>query len=294
MDEKLIDEWIKELEKTGRKDTTIKRYGWTVRKMLRILEDHGRPTDPEKITRDDVLFLNDFYEAKEHVIKMNLSTLSRFIKYHTGRSVVKETNILYNSPQYTRIWIEPSDYWKLYEAADPTTRMILTLGAFMGLRSSEIVSIKDEDIDGDMMTVRGKGHGKNGKVVDMHIPEIVKDEIGRYRSWKAKLDNSGDGYLIQTAPKSRAYRLEGIRTVTLARRFMELSEITGIHVTCHSLRRLFATTLYFDVGCDEMTLKTLMRHEQVATTFQCYIHPREEKAAESMDKLNAFMMMAKT
>jgi len=293
MDYTLVEEWLIELEQTGRKSSTIQRYRWTVCKMLRTLEENGRPTDPDKITRDDIMFLNNTYGGKEHVIKMDLAMLSRYVKYHTGRNIIKETNILYNSPQYERIWIDAEQFWRLYTEADPSARMMLVLGAFMGLRRSEIIDIRDNDLKDGCMTVRGKGHGKNGKVVSMHIPKIVEEEIVRYRQWKKGFESSGDGHLLQIPNQKNKGRLTRISRMTVSKRFLDLSKSTGIHVTCHSLRRLFATTLYFDIGCDELTLKTLMRHEQVATTFQCYILPREQKTVESMDRLSSYMESVK-
>ena len=70
-----------------------------------------------------------------------------------------------------------------------------------------------------------------------------------------------------------------------------LAKSVGVEATCHSLRRLFATNLYYGVdgsgGCDLATLKDLMRHASVNTTLSCYIDVREREKDESIRKLGA-------
>jgi len=69
-------------------------------------------------------------------------------------------------------------------AADPTQRMILILGGMMGLRRSDIAGLRDGDIDGNRMVIRGKGHGRDGLVSVMEMPPPVTRELDRYFRWR--------------------------------------------------------------------------------------------------------------
>lgn len=56
--------------------------------------------------------------------------------------------------------------------ADPTEKMILYLGAGLGLRREEIATIKLSDFKGNKIMVNGKGHGR-GKLVEKEAPQSV-------------------------------------------------------------------------------------------------------------------------
>lgn len=80
-----------------------------------------------------------------------------------------------------------------------------------------------------------------------------------------------------------------LRALTVNRQ----EEIVGVDATCHSLRRLFCTNLYYGVdgegGCDLATLKDLMRHASVNTTLTCYIDVRDREKDEIMRKFGTSM-----
>ena len=57
----------------------------------------------------------------------------------------------------------------------------------------------------------------------------------------------------------------------------------------HSLRRLYATTLY-DMGTDLNTLRMMMRHEDIRTTMECYIDPNPVKMDNAILALERMLM----
>ena len=69
----------------------------------------------------------------------------------------------------------------------------------------------------------------------------------------------------------------------------QLAKDAGVEATCHGLRRMFATTLYFKVDCDTASLKSLMRHADVSTTFKCYIDAYDLHEREAVDRLSEYM-----
>ena len=65
-----------------------------------------------------------------------------------------------------------------------------------------------------------------------------------------------------------------------------LADMLGIPFAPHSLRRLYATTLYYDAGCDLITVKNLMRHSKSSSTVERYIAPFKKSEREACEGLS--------
>lgn len=147
----------------------------------------------------------------------------------------------------------------------------------MGLRRVEMLALTDEDVCSGHLVIHGKGHGNEGLVINAYMPAIVREEIERYRRWKSTvMPDSGDGFLIQT--RSRRGQWSRATPQQVSDAVKELGRCCGIEVTTHSLRRLYATTLYYEIAADLQTVKCLMRHSSVDTTLRCYIQANDTKA----------------
>lgn len=212
-----------------------------------------------------------------------LRSLSCMIEHHTGTDLVKRTNILHNREVRERVFISDADFRIVYEAADPMQRVILCLGAYMGLRRIEMQSIRDGDIDRGILTIHGKGHGQEGLMAYMPIPAPVMAAIDEYRASPMKAGPRADDYLIQTP--GRDGRLHRIIPSRVSDAVTRLGRETGVRITTHSLRRYFATTLYYSAGTDIQTVRRLLRHADVSTTLKCYVEAYDEKANRASEKL---------
>ena len=266
-------EWYLEyLRAHGRRETTIESAGNALRHLMDILAEGGRPTVMEAVTLDDAEWLaKQLDDIKE-------STKAEYIRLFSRMSIQlgcqdwgKRLDILYNREEPDRVWISLDQYAVLHRKAEPWDRMMLVLGAFMGLRRMEICSLLDEqiDIDARKMTVFGKGHGKGLRVV-MDIPEPVVEEIESFREYKNNhlKRNEEDGHLVQV-PRWGTW--VPIEPVTASQRIKSLGERCHIKVTPHALRRLYATTLVNVVEADLDTVRRLMRHSDISTTVRCYV-----------------------
>lgn len=278
-----VEQYLSSLEKMGRKPLTIRTYRKNLIQCQKVLEAHGRAFDATQIEPDDFVLLYNHMPQKEEVRKGYMRTLAQLCIFHTGQDPMKKAGILFNREQRQREFITDEEFQCLYESADPTMRMVLVLGACMGLRRAEIASIKDEDIRAGYLTVWGKGHGK-GMRVQMCIPKRVEEELIRYHAWKSTKPNSGDGYLIQNGKV-----LSKIGLSTLSTRMTKLARSLGIRGTIHSLRRYYATTLYDVTGSDIVTVSKLMRHADVSTTAKCYINSSDRQEREAMNRLNEYV-----
>lgn len=265
----------------GRKGITVDSILFPIRKMLRMLQDAGRPTAMADLSVDDVVWLATNLHVKDSVKTEYLRLFSRMCIFHTGKDLWAQADVPINRPIIDRTFITLDEFEIMYAAAKPNIRLALALGAFMGLRRFEICNLNDSDIHGNRITVHGKGHG-DGLIVDMEIPELVQTAIDEFRAYKRTHGkDSGDGALFQLIDTHQVWHR--CHTNTLSAKIKELGESCGIVATTHSLRRLYATTLANDVGCDFNTLRILMRHADVSTTLRCYVDPdpRKQKAATS-------------
>ena len=287
-----IEDYCQHLLDTGRKKSSVRVYRAMLTTCIRTLEEDGMETDATKIGEAEIYYLVSHLDMSEATARAYINTLDGMIEHCTGRGIVKKLRILWNRPNRHRIFITTDDFARMYSAADIRGRTVLVLGAFMGLRRNEIQQIRLGDIHRDYIVVHGKGHGKNGLVVNQPMPIEVREIIDRYIRWRNSLpgiDRSDDRLIVyQDGGEIRHYYDDGGALSMMVRR---LGQQVGVEVTCHSLRRLYCTNLYYGVngegGCDLATLKDLMRHASINTTLQCYIDVREREKDENVRKLGA-------
>ena len=282
-----VNEYAQFLLSRSRKNVTVKETVMIIHRMLAKLQEDGRPIRAEEIGVDDILFLYNTRTNKENVCKKDLRILSRFCQHYTGKDVEKQAGLLWNRAVYDRQWITPDDFKTLYKAADPTDRMILVLGAFMGLRRSEMCNIRESDIRDGKIAIHGKGHTEQGLVMKMEMLPQVVQELESYRKWKKTIECEDD-YLLQVR-QHRMHQYRRMAPMTMNQHMRVLGMRTGIKVTPHSLRRLFATILWHELDTDLVTVRVLMRHASAATTLQCYINAYSGKEDEARSKFSDFM-----
>lgn len=94
-------------------------------------------------------------------------------------------------------------------------------------------------------------------------------------------DNSEGSLLIQQW-KGRGCPLNPWNVNDIVKR---LGRRHGVVLTSHSLRRLFATTLY-DSGVDQDTLRRMMRHSNIQTTMQCYLEADPRRMKDASDRID--------
>lgn len=283
MDFSGIDAYAEHLRTHGRKESTIREVTFTLKQLMKILEKGGRTTDLSRLTIDDVHYIHTMSQhLKDSTLSGRMRVLSRYSIWTGGTDWGKKLDILYNRSEADRVWITLEDLNKLFGKAGPTDRMILTLGAFLGLRRNEMVSIQDEDVDlrSRTLLIHGKGHGVQGLVVKMDLPPDVAAEIEAYRKAKRIRNIEPNDFLLQSDNFSKTSK---VSAHTIGIRLTKLGAECGVKVTPHSLRRLYATTLVHEVGADLETVKELMRHASITTTMKCYVKPdpRQRRTAQA-------------
>lgn len=270
--ESSVDEYASYLSRKGRKDDSIKHVRYMVLKGGRTLRLVGA-TDPFRIDEDDMVALAQALDLKESTRKGVVGATGRYLKWLTGKDPAKDAAILWNAGSVERKWITPDDYRRMMAKASEWQRLVLALGATMGLRRSEIAGISLGDIDGAYLTVHGKGHGEEGKTSTMAMSEAVRKELDAYL--KVRRPSDSDALLVSC-------RRKPMNAGSIANAVVKLGRECGVEMSMHSLRRLYAMTMA-DAGVPLETMARMMRHSNPEITMQCYLKadPRRMSAAQT-------------
>ncbi|EGQ1312317.1 tyrosine recombinase XerC [Staphylococcus pseudintermedius] len=138
-------------------------------------------------------------------------------------------------------------------------RVILELFYATGIRVSELVSLKTEDVDLEMCWIKVLGKGGKERIVP--FGEFCRQSIEQYLAEFAPIHNVQHPYLI-TNLKGQPITERGVRYV-LNDIVKRTAGVTSIHP--HKLRHTFATHL-LNEGADLRTVQSLLGHVNLSTT----------------------------
>lgn len=280
----LVETWLDYLAEKGRGHCTIENYRAKLSRCLTTLEELGCSTDPRQINDKDILLLNrNLPGLCEQSRRDYLKVLNYWIEWYTGRDELSKCDILWNKTMPNRVFINEDKFKRLMEVSDARDRVILLLGGAMGLRREEIRTVRWSDIKDGQMMIHGKGHGPDGKVAWMHIPPVL---MAALEEWRKQVVNNGKddlsgGCIVISYQKAG---MKQMAPTSVSHHVREIGKRAGVRVTVHSLRRLFATSLYKS-NVDLVDIKQLMRHSNVNTTVNCYIEPFSERLDGIMENV---------
>jgi integrase len=281
-----IQNYLNYLVKRNRKSNSLKNYWYKINRCLETLKDNGMETDPLMIGETELWFLIMELNIKEQTVRSYVELFNRFLKFYTKKDLLEEMNPLWNRAKVQRVHISEEDFVKLYNEANPQERMILILGVGLGLRRMEIRKLEIRDIIANYITIHGKGHGREGLVVRMKMPTLVRDELRNYMVWRSEHagNDRSDGKLIVYKDE------EGIHCYcsddSIWYRVKAVAKRAGVgKATVHALRRFFATELKKN-KCDIVVIKDLMRHESINTTL-LYFEENEIQQEAELESMTA-------
>ena len=149
----------------------------------------------------------------------------------------------------------------LGRVASPAHRVALATAYAGGLRVSEVVALRVEDIDSARMLVHiADGKGQKARLVP--LSQVLLGELRAY--WRARRPRP---WLF---PGQKAGR--PITAHALGSACRRAAQAAGLkkHVTVHTLRHSFATHL-LEAGTDIRTVQALLGHASISTTSR-YTH----------------------
>lgn len=304
---KYLNDFLEYLEiEKNRSTKTIENYHFY---LLRFIDWYGKKKDPSSLTADDVrkfrLWLNRLTDAHGELLKKNtqnyhLIALRSFLKYLAKRDIstlAPEKIELMKMPDRNIEFLDEDEVARLLEAPNKLLKkvdrkqMIKVPGAVLipyrdkamlelffstGLRVSELIKLKIEDVnlERDEFTVTGKGM-KNRVVF---ISEDARNWLKKYLSLRSDMNPH---LFVSHDKRTGKHKLklnggdnidEPVTPRTAQRILKKYAKLAGITkpVTPHTLRHTYATDLLQN-GADIRSVQAMLGHSSITTT-QIYTH----------------------
>jgi integrase/recombinase XerC len=226
-------------------------------------------------------------ELTARSINRKLSTLKSFFKYQVRTGELQQTpmtNVI--APKASKrlpSFIPETDLAALLYTLRFTedwkglnAKMLLSLFYFTGMRLSELINLKERQIDKSKRVIKILGKGNKERIVPIS-PELIK-MIDEYIDAKKKVYESPEEFLLVTEKGKRMYPKYAY---LLTRQYLATIK-TLEKKSPHTLRHTFATHLT-NHGANLNAVKELLGHASLAST-QVYTHNTIEKLKEVYKK----------
>lgn len=220
-------------------------------------------------------------ELASRTINRKISALKSFFKYHIRMGNIASTPMTQVTapkvPKRLPAFVKEDETATLFEHVEfpgdwkgKTDRLIIELLYNTGLRSAELVSLKESQLDASRKIIKVLGKGNKERIVP--VSAALVDAIRRYIGEKQQLSGAhGGGSLLVTEAGKPLYAGYVYRAVKAY-----LTMVTTIKKKSpHVLRHTFATHLLSN-GADLNSVKELLGHASLAAT-QVYTHHTIEK-----------------
>ncbi len=250
---KLLDKerkaYLNYLEKVrGYSDLTLKSYDESIQEALLYIE----------ITQEDDGYIFNLMPYRIHISGLNAKTISKklsairgFVNYlnENAFSVTLQAD---ESVKTAKTLPKPISHEHILEAIEHTelyNKTIVVLLYTLGLRISELASIRLEDISEEWIRVVGKG----SKMRDIPLLGSTKRVL--------------EEYLQTFAPKKFLFEKKGEKLSENSLRYLvnKVFNDVGLKVTPHQLRHSYATAL-LNGGAPIVDVSELLGHTSMATT----------------------------
>ncbi len=273
MKKELLEKLKTELTIQGKSQKTKDAYLLHVRKFLEFIKK-----DPTQIDNQDIKsYLAKLMERelKPRSINLNLSSIRFLNEYILKKPDLFDSIKSQKTSQKIPVYLTKDEIKKLLEVTkNPKHKLMMELMLTSGLRVSECINLKKENINEDnTLTVRS---GKGDKDRLTILPESVKNHLNEYLK-KIKVESD---YIFSN-------KQGGKLTIKLPQKIVkQLSKKAEIkkNITPHVLRHTFATHLLHH-GTDIRYIQSLLGHEQIQTT-QIYTHISKEQIKKIKNPFN--------
>lgn len=250
-----IEKMKTELKIRGFSPLTARNYSFFVEKFM---QKTSKPA--EQLNEDDVkAYLAEMFDTKS---KNTIMLAAAALKFFYGEILKKEFGEVKIPKKDKRLpeVLSKEEVRKLIDSADNVkSRLIISLLYSTGLRVSELVNLKVEDLNINEKTgwVR-KGKGSKDRIFSISgaLGEEVKEYLGR-----------------KEEPNKFVFSKEKPLTTRNIQKIIKLTrQRAGINkkVTPHTLRHSFATHL-LEHGTDIRVIQAMLGHSSLSTT-QVYTH----------------------
>ena len=221
-------------------------------------------------------------------INRKISSLKSFFKYHIRIGELEQSPMTIivapKIPKRLPVYVEQKDTDTLFQYVEfpddwqgKTDRLLLTIFYNTGMRLSELVNLKESQVNAASNTIKVLGKGNKERVIP--VSSALIKEINSYMLLKRQTLESPDQLYLLVNDKGR--KLYAKYVYNAVKKY--LSIVTTIDKKSpHVLRHTFATHLTNN-GADLNAVKELLGHSSLAAT-QIYTHNSIEKLKDVYKK----------
>ncbi len=276
--EDIRERMIEDMKLRGLTPSTQATYLEAVKVLARHYNGRLDEITQEQV-RDFLLYLIDTKGCAKNTYKVYLSA----IKFLYLNTLDRQWRFLplarVNPERKLPIVLSRDEVWSLLDLVRrDKPRMSLILMYTCGLRVSEAVHLRSQDIDSQRMVVWVR-KGKGGNDRSVPLPSYTLAQLRAYwLKYKPKKWLFPSEHSISAITKSCVQRC---LTATLRR-----SNIRK-NVNCHTLRHSYATHLV-EAGVHLRMIQSLLGHKCISSTF-IYIHLSQSTKVDAQTKINRLM-----
>jgi integrase/recombinase XerD len=267
--EKALQRYLRHHRAQNRSPKTIQYHRDTLeRSLMPFLKSRGHSLAVEDLTADDVLTWVEDQQARglaQKTIRTRVVSVKAFTRWLAEeewlpRDPLRKLKVPRDDVR-PKAGITPEEAEKLLRACNRSTVTgvrdfaVLLLLFSTGLRASELVNLRREDVDWDkgLITVR---RGKGGKFRVVPLGMKVERALTKYLNHPQRPDR--DALFLTEAGSAMTYKC-------LQSLLLRLEERTGVHCNAHLWRHGAAVT-YLRSGGRVETLKTMLGHSTLDMT----------------------------
>ena len=278
-----ILKFIEELKYEKRySELTVNGYLKDLDLFLEFINENNIKKYSEVEYNDIRLYINYLYELKYNnkTISRHISSLRSFFKYLKNNNLIKNNPmVLVSNPKLDKKlpkYLNFNDIEKLLNAFANNNyiglrnSLMLEMLYSTGMRVSEIINIKLNDISMIEKTIKITGKGNKQRIVyfGSRCYDLIKEYL---KNSYNKLNINNIDYLFLSKTGKKISDRE-VRTIV-----DDAAKIANIEmkISPHVLRHTFATHM-LNEGADLRSVQELLGHENLSTT-QIYTHLTNEK-----------------
>lgn len=253
----------------GLSRNTVTSYATDLKGFFTFLNECGRQAP--HFSRPDIVDYMDNLRGAGYTaasISRFISSVKVFSRYLLAEKIISEdpTETLRNPKQWDRLpkALSLEDIKKLFSTELHSETSLRDSAMFelmysSGLRVSEVVMIRVNDLNFEAGFLRVMGKGSKERVVPMNrrASDKIKEYMRDLRPALLRGRNSPYLFLsVRGAPMTRQRYWQALK---------KLGEMAGLSITPHAIRHSFATHL-LDGGADLRSVQKMLGHSDIATT----------------------------
>ena len=268
---KIVEEYLNYLQYNKNYSLkTIENYRLDLNDYFSYLESEC--LNYKDVQYEDLMGLFDHFEKMKlssYSIRRHISSLKGFYNYlnHQGIAFINPFDSVVLPKKESKLprYLSYDELLDIFHNLEIKTnydlrdRLILELLYATGVRVSELINIKLEDITDSNQSIIVFGKGSKERIV--YYNDVCKNILDKYLKIYPELNKNNQEYLFLNQ--------KGNQLTTAGVSYIINQVIKKIsfkkHITPHMLRHSFATHL-LNNGCDLLTVQELLGHSSISTT----------------------------